>query len=68
MKYSGPLFIYKDGAVIEDLIVVAEPTSEFDRTQDNAIKVVADNVIIRNVIIYHPANGKGIYGWHPQNG
>ena len=67
MKYTGPLFIWKDGAVIEDLIIVAEPTSEFDRTQDYALKIVANNVTIRNVIIYHPANGMGIFGWYCHN-
>lgn len=26
-----------------------------------------DNITLRNVIVYHPANGMGIMGWKPKN-
>ena len=43
------------------MIIIADPTSEDDTSQDFALKIVADNVVVRNVIVYHAANGMGIY-------
>ena len=50
-----------DGETIENTIFTCEPNI------DVCVKVVGDNVTFRNVIIYHPANGMGLYGWKPNN-
>jgi len=43
------------------MIITAPPDSDY------ALRVTVDNVTIRNVIIYHPANGKGIYAQRADN-
>ena len=67
MEISGPIVAKTDGQVIENTIIWADPTSESDTSQDYALKIVADNVTVRNVLIYHAANGMGIYGFRPKN-
>ena len=50
------------------MIIFANPTSADSKENDFAIKVGRkDNVTIRNVIIYHAANGMGIYGFQANN-
>ena len=56
-----------DNTVIEDMTIVANPTSADDESNDFAIKVEANNVIIRNVVVHHAANGMGIYGMKSAN-
>ena len=68
MTHSGPLVIKKAGTVIENLIITADPTSDTTKKNDYALKIVnADNVIVRNVIIHHAANGIGIYALRANN-
>ena len=52
-----PITWVAEGSVIENKIIFAPPDT------DIALKITRSNVIVRNVIIYHPANGMGIYGW-----
>ena len=56
-----------DGQEIKNLIIYADPTGEEASDNDYALKITKDNVIVRNVIIYHAVNGMGIYGWKPNN-
>ena len=65
MEYSGPIIVKKDYEVIENKIIIANPTSADDKSNDFALKVTKDHVVIRNVVIYHATNGIGIYGWKP---
>ena len=62
----GPYVARTAGEVIENKIIIAEPTDD-SKDNDYALKIVADNVIVRNVIIYHASNAIGIYGWKPNN-
>ena len=57
MEWTGPMLVWEDNAVVENKIIYANPTSEFDRSNDRALLIIGDNVTIRNVIVYHPANG-----------
>ena len=44
------------------MIITAEPDTDY------ALKIMfKDNVTIRNVIVYHPANGMGILSWKSNN-
>ena len=65
MEVSGPIKITKHGQVIENKIIIANPTSDDDRSNDFAIYVGWNirDVVIRNVVVYHAANGIGIFGW-----
>ena len=67
MEISGPIIVRRDYEVIENKIIIVEPTSEDDKSNDFAIKVAKDNVVIRNCVIYHATNGIGIFGWRPYN-
>ena len=50
------------------MIIVVDPTSDTDESNDNALKIAnKQNVTIRNVVIYHAANGRGIYAWNCKN-
>ena len=62
----GPYVARTDGEVIENKIIIAEPTDDSE-ANDFALKIVKDNIIVRNVIIYHATNAIGIYGWKPNN-
>ena len=63
MEISGPIKVTTDGAVIENKIIVVDPTLEGSTKNDFALKIVANNVTVRNVPIYHASNGMGIYGF-----
>ena len=43
------------------MIITSEPDTDF------ALKITKDNVTVRNLIVYHPANGMGIYAWKTKN-
>ena len=58
-----PVIARTEGEVIENKIIIVEPSMADDKSNDYALKVVRDNITIRNVIIYHAANAIGIYGW-----
>ena len=60
-----PVIARTEGEVIENKIIIVEPSMADDKSNDYALKVVRDNITIRNVIIYHAANAIGIYGWQP---
>ena len=53
--------------MIENTIVIVDPTSADSTDNDYAIRVDKENVVIRNVVVYHAANGFGIYGMGPNN-
>ena len=55
----GPQVLRTDGETFENAIVYAQPGD------DTAIKVVGENITIKNVIVYHPTNARGIFGWKP---
>ena len=55
----GPQTLRTDGETFSNVIIYAEPG------EDTALKVVGDNITIENVLIYHAANARGIYGWKP---
>ena len=44
------------------MTIVANPTSADDQSNDYALEITGKNVVIRNVVIHHAANGMGIYG------
>jgi len=50
-----------EGTTYENMIITCEPDT------DICVKVGRDDVTFRNVIIYHPANGMGLYGWDADN-
>ena len=58
-----PYIARTEGEVIENKIIIVEPSMADDKSNDYALKVVRDNITVRNVIIYHAANAIGIYGW-----
>ena len=62
----GPQKLNQDGTVFENKIIYLDPTDD-SQENDFALKIVADNVVVKNVLIYHAANNIGIYGWKPQN-
>ena len=43
------------------MIITAEAGTDY------ALKITKDNVTVRNVIVYHPANGMGIYSNKSKN-
>ena len=55
--HEGEFFVNNDGDVVENMIIVTYPGT------DTALTVNRDNVVIRNVIVYHPASSRGIYGY-----
>ena len=60
MEVSGPIKVTEDGTIIENLIIVVDPTLESSKENDYALKIVAEDVTVRNVLIYHAANGMGL--------
>ena len=58
---SGPITWVPPGTVLENMIITAPPDTDY------ALRLTQDNLTLRNVIIYHPANGMGIFGWKPKN-
>ena len=67
MEVSGPMTIKEAGTVIEDTIIWVDPTSADSTANDYGLKIVVGDVTIRNVLIYHAANGMGIYAWKADN-
>ena len=67
MEITTPMKVTKDDTVIENMIIYAEPTSADSKANDYALRITADNVTIRNVLIYHAANGMGIYAFKANN-
>ena len=63
MEVSGPLKVNTDGAVIENMIIWADPPGEEKSDADYALKIVAAGVTIKDVLIYHAASAMGIYAW-----
>ena len=59
--HSGQITFTAEGTTIENTIITCEPNT------DICVKIGRDNVTLRNVIIYHPANGMGIMGWTAAN-
>lgn len=53
--------------MIENTIIYVDPTSADSKANDYGLKIVAKDVTIRNVLIYHAANGMGIYAWSADN-
>jgi len=47
--------------VIENLYILASPT------EDTALEIVHQNVTIKNVVIHHAANSRGIFTWKANN-
>jgi hypothetical protein len=52
---TGPISSKKHGDVIENLYVYASPT------EDTAIFIRHKNVTVKNVVVHHAANGRGVY-------
>ena len=69
MEVSGPIRVRESGTVIQNKIIIASPTSANDRRNDFAINIPAGvhDVTIKNVRIYHAANGIGIYARKTKN-
>ena len=67
MEISGPQTVKSAGTVIENTIIYVDPTSADSKANDYGLKIVAEDVTIRNVLIYHAANGMGIYAWSANN-
>ena len=63
---SGPIRIRDDHTVIENTVIYADP-ADLTRQNDQAVKIVAEHVTLRNVVIYHAANAMGIYGYNSHN-
>ena len=58
---SGQINWIRGGTTIENTIITCEPDTEF------CVKANNDNITLRNVIIYHPANGMGLFSWKAAN-
>jgi hypothetical protein len=54
---SGAFVSTADNETIENLYILATPTD------DNALKIIHDNVTIKNVVIHHAANARGLFVW-----
>ena len=63
---SGPIKIWEDHTVIENMVIYADP-ADLTRQNDQAVRIVAEHVTLRNVVIYHAANAMGIYGYNSHN-
>merc|ERR1712156_26728 len=61
MVTSGPILNVEEGQIIENMIITASPDDSI------ALKIMVDNVIVRNVVIHHPANGIGIFAKRADN-
>jgi exosome complex RNA-binding protein Rrp42 (RNase PH superfamily) len=65
---NGPVKITQNDFVLENMIIIVDPTSDEDHSNDIALTIARkENVVIRNVIIYHAANGRGINAWRCKN-
>jgi hypothetical protein len=63
MEVRGPIKWVQEGTIIEDMVIYMTPDNEYD----TAIQIGRDNVTIRNVVVYHPANRIGIYAYGANN-
>ena len=63
MEVSGPIKVNTAGTVIENMIIWADPPGEEKSDADYGMKIVAEDVTVRNVLIYHAASAMGIYAW-----
>jgi hypothetical protein len=54
---SGATSSSADGETIENLYILATPTD------DTALRITHENVTIKNVVIHHAANSRGLFGW-----
>ena len=61
MEVRGFVNWMQEDEILENKIIIAEPGADF------AVRVQRDNVTIRNVVIYHAANSRGIYAWEADN-
>ena len=57
MTVSGPIKVTTNGVVISNMIIIVDPTSDDNTDNDQALRIVAEDVTVINVLIYHPANG-----------
>ena len=55
-----------DGEVIENVVIYGEPGDDTG-ANDYAVKIVGEDITLRNVVIYHAANAMGIYVWEAHN-
>lgn len=63
----GPIVVKESGTVIENMIIYGEPTDD-SKKNDYTLKIIgADNVVVRNVILYHAANTMGIFAVRANN-
>ena len=67
MEIVGPMSVWRDNTVIENVIIYAEPTSADSTENDYALRITGDNVTIKNVLIAHAGNGIGIYAFKAHN-
>ena len=42
------------------MIIIVDPTLESSKENDYALKILAEDVTVKNVLIYHAANGMGL--------
>ena len=63
----GPLVVNESGTVIEDMIIYGDPTDDTEENDYTLSIISADDVIVRNVILYHAANTIGIYSRFTDN-
>lgn len=50
-----------DGETIENMYIYCSPTD------DTCLKIAHENVTVKNVVIHHAANARGIYYWKAYN-
>jgi exosome complex RNA-binding protein Rrp42 (RNase PH superfamily) len=66
--HNGPFTVSQHDQVVENMVIIVDPTSDEDLSNDTALSIVnKKNVVIRNVVIYHAANGRGINAWKSKN-
>ena len=63
LDVRGPIEWVKAGTTIENVIIYMPPDHDFDK----ALMISQDNITLRNVVIYHPANRLGLYSWKAKN-
>ena len=56
-RVEGPQKSTGDGTTIENLYIVSSPEN------DTALHISHKNVTVKNVVIHHAANSRGIYFW-----
>ena len=61
LEPTAPFKSTSDGQVIENLYIYADPT------EDTALHIKHDNVTVRNVVIHHAANSRGLFFFKANN-